>query len=134
MNIQDLIKEIQEQKESIKYLQDHPNIAKNTIMHETPEYCRGALAMLKYLTEFTNMQMTPQNVPLSMKSNMTEYDLEYQGVKCTGVDWDMKLFQFEYKNETHLWIQTDDIRCTADTDHIRCVIEDQFLPMKGSRV
>lgn len=41
--------EISEQIESIKYLQEHPNIAKHTVAQETPEYCRGALAMLNYL-------------------------------------------------------------------------------------
>lgn len=41
--------EISEQIENIIYLREHPDFAKNTIMHETPEYCRGALAMLDYL-------------------------------------------------------------------------------------
>ena len=131
MNIQDLISEIQSQKESIKYLRDHPNVAKNTVMRETPEYCRGALAMLRYLTEYANMQITSDEVPLSMLSCVEKYDVEYKGVKCIGVDWETKLFLFEYDGEVHIWFQTADVDCTADTDHIRCVIEDQFLPMKG---
>lgn len=50
--IEKINKEIDEQIESIKYLQNHPEIAKLTIMRETEEYCRGALSMLNYLKTF----------------------------------------------------------------------------------
>lgn len=50
--IEEIKKEIDQQIESIKYLQDHPEVAKNTIMHETGEYCRGALNMLSYLKRY----------------------------------------------------------------------------------
>ena len=50
--IEEIKKEIDQQIESIKYLQDHPEIAQHTIMHETEEYCRGALNMLSYLKEY----------------------------------------------------------------------------------
>ena len=52
MEINELLEEIEQQIESIKYLRDHPDFAKNTIMHETPEYCRGALNMLLYIKTF----------------------------------------------------------------------------------
>lgn len=52
MVIKEIICEIEQQIDNIKYLQEHPNVAANTIMHETPEYCRGALAMLNYLKTY----------------------------------------------------------------------------------
>lgn len=52
MSIDDIKQEIQNQIESITHLQEHPEIAKHTIMHETDEYRRGALAMLNYLTAY----------------------------------------------------------------------------------
>lgn len=52
MTINELLEEIEFQIESIKYLRDHPEFAKSTIMHETPEYCRGALNMLLYLKTY----------------------------------------------------------------------------------
>lgn len=52
MTHEEIIKEIDEQIESIEYLRSHPEIAKHTIMHETDEYCRGALSMLSYLKTY----------------------------------------------------------------------------------
>lgn len=52
MTIDDILEEIEQQIESIEYLRDHPEFAKSTIMHETSEYCRGALNMLSYLKTF----------------------------------------------------------------------------------
>ena len=52
MEINELLEEIEQQIESIKYLRDHPDFAKSTIMQETPEYCRGALNMLLYIKTF----------------------------------------------------------------------------------
>lgn len=52
MTIDELLEEIEQQIESIEYLRDHPDFARHTIMHETPEYCRGALNMLLYLKTY----------------------------------------------------------------------------------
>jgi hypothetical protein len=52
MTVDELLGEINDQIESIEYLRDHPEFAKHTIMHETPEYCRGALNMLLYLKTY----------------------------------------------------------------------------------
>ncbi len=52
MTIDEMLEEIERQIEGIKYLRDHPEFAKSTIMHETPEYCRGALNMLDYLKTY----------------------------------------------------------------------------------
>lgn len=49
---EEIKQEIDRQIDGIKYLQSHPEVAKNTIMHETDEYCRGALAMLNYLKTY----------------------------------------------------------------------------------
>ena len=52
MTIDELLEEIEQQIEGIEYLRDHPDFAKSTIMHETQEYCRGALNMLLYLKTY----------------------------------------------------------------------------------
>lgn len=59
---------------------------------------------------------------------MTKYDLEYKGVKCTGADWeaDPNKFSLIYKGRQYLYEQKRFISQSADTDHIRCVIN-QFL-------
>lgn len=57
MEVKEIICEIDEQINNIKYLKEHPEVAKNTIMHETPEYCRGALAMLNYIKRRLNYEI-----------------------------------------------------------------------------
>jgi hypothetical protein len=52
MTYEEIIKEIDEQIESMEYLRSHPEIAKQTIMHETDEFFRGALTMLNYLKQY----------------------------------------------------------------------------------
>lgn len=56
------------------------------------------------------------------------YSIEHKGITCTGVDWtdspsrfffSIGPFQFVYK-------QNGQYNCKADTDHIRCVI-DEFI-------
>ena len=49
---EEIKQEIDKQIESITYLKEHQEVAMNTIMHETPEYCRGALNMLNYLKTY----------------------------------------------------------------------------------
>ena len=55
MTIDDILQVIDNQIDSIQYLHDNPEIAKNTIMHETDEYCRGALSMLDFLKTYINI-------------------------------------------------------------------------------
>ena len=60
-----------------------------------------------------------------------KYDIEYMGVKCTGVDWAHSVndvFYFTKDGQNYTYMQTEYISSSADTDHIRCVIEEQFLP------
>lgn len=57
-----------------------------------------------------------------------KYDIEYRGVTCIGVDWGKGIFNFIKDGKEYEFKQTRGIFCRADTDHIRCVIEDQFLP------
>ena len=52
MTKDEILEEIDHQIESIKYLRNHPEVAEHTIMHETTEYCRGALSMLLYLKTY----------------------------------------------------------------------------------
>lgn len=59
---------------------------------------------------------------------MTKFDLEYKGVKCTGVEWEDYIFYFEYLNKEYVFEQEIEVSASADTDHIRIVIEEQFLP------
>ena len=60
--------------------------------------------------------------------NVSKYDLEYKGVKCTGVEWEDYIFYFEYLGKEYVFEQSMAISSSADTDHIRIVIEEQFLP------
>lgn len=62
------------------------------------------------------------------KENATEYNLEYKGVLCTHADWDAKPYKFYlvYNGKEYVYTQKRYISQSADTDHIRCVIE-QFL-------
>lgn len=57
---------------------------------------------------------------------MTEYTLEYKGVICIGADWENDEFDLVYKGKTYRFKQKRYISQSADTDHIRCVIN-QFL-------
>lgn len=65
---------------------------------------------------------------LTDEKRVDKYDLEYKGVRCYGVQWkaDPPLFAFIYEGRDHIFEQTRYISQTADTDHIRCAI-DQFL-------
>lgn len=60
-----------------------------------------------------------------------KYDLEYMEVKCVGVSWNYEtenVFYFMKDGIEYAFKQIEDVSCSSDTDHIRCVIEDQFLP------
>lgn len=62
---------------------------------------------------------------------MSKYNLEYLGVVCTGVDWkypDKNVFYFTYDGKNYIFTQVQDVHCEADTDHIKRVIKEQFLP------
>lgn len=70
---------------------------------------------------------------------ITKYDIAYRDVLCTGVKWrypENNIFYFtkdgkEYEFEQKYYIDNQ----SADTDHIRCVIVDQFLPWwKNERI
>ena len=63
-----------------------------------------------------------------MSEKITKYNLEYEGVLCTGVQWGYGRFYFTKDGKEYEFDQTEDIQCVADTDHIRCVIKEQFLP------
>ena len=59
------------------------------------------------------------------------YDVEYMGVKCTGVRWSSEygnIFRFEKDEECFVFEQRGGIESNADTDHIKKVIKYQFLP------
>ena len=59
-----------------------------------------------------------------MSQKYTKYNLEYDGVLCTAVDWENYEFIFQFRNKEYHYSQTGYISCSADTDHIRCVIEE----------
>lgn len=61
---------------------------------------------------------------------MTEYNIKYNDVHCTGVDWDKKKFTFIYKKHIFTYTQEMEVSCTADTDHIRVVIDMFLLNLK----
>lgn len=57
---------------------------------------------------------------------MTNYNLTYRGVTCIGVDWEDEIFYFQYNDEIWAYPTIGYISFSADTDHIRFVI-DGFL-------
>jgi hypothetical protein len=57
MGNEEIICEIEQQINNIKYLKAHPDVAATTIMRETPEYCRGALEMLNYLKTYIERKL-----------------------------------------------------------------------------
>ena len=66
-----------------------------------------------------------------MNNEITRYDLEYKGVRCTGVKWrypEPHIFYFMKDGKNYEFAQTEYIKCSADTAHILRVIEEQFLP------
>lgn len=73
-----------------------------------------------------------------MNTNVTEYNLEYMGVKCKAVAWrypEPHIFYFTKDGKEYEFTQTEYIHFIADIDHIRCVIRDQFLPwLKDERI
>ena len=64
---------------------------------------------------------------MSNELKISEYNLEYMGVKCTGVIWSEYIFFFEKDGEKYRFKQKGKVYCSADTDHIRCVIREEFL-------
>ena len=50
------------------------------------------------------------------------YDLEYEDVLCSAVDWETYTFVLHFRGKKYVYKQQGYISCSADTDHIRCVI------------
>lgn len=63
-----------------------------------------------------------------MIDEVTVYDITYLGILCEGVCWKTKTFYFVKDDKHYKFEQLDDISCYADTDHIKRVIKEQFLP------
>lgn len=59
-----------------------------------------------------------------MDNEITKYDLKYKDVTCTGVDWENLEFYLLFKGKEYKYRQKGDISCSADTDHIRYLIEE----------
>lgn len=62
---------------------------------------------------------------------ITEYNLKYKGVLCTGVMWrypEPSIFYLIKDGKEYKFVELYDVFCSADTDYIRIVIEWQFLP------
>lgn len=56
MDVQEILQEINEQIDSMHYIKEHQEFfEKHSMMHETPEFVRGALSMLKYLKEYIEL-------------------------------------------------------------------------------
>lgn len=66
-----------------------------------------------------------------MDNSISRYDIKFKGVTCYGVTWDDKKenkFYFTFNNNNYEFKQKGQISFSADTDHIRYIIENQFLP------
>ena len=49
LSAEEILAEIKDQIANMEYLKEHPNIARSTMFHETPEYIRGAINLLNYI-------------------------------------------------------------------------------------
>lgn len=60
----------------------------------------------------------------------TYYGLPYLDVICYSVHWgeDGNIFNFIIEGNSFDFLQTELVFATADTDHIKAVIKEQFLP------
>lgn len=60
----------------------------------------------------------------------TYYGLPYLGIICHMVHWSEKgnIFTFVTEGNSFDFLQTEPVSATADTDHIKAVIKEQFLP------
>lgn len=63
---------------------------------------------------------------------MTDYNVKHNDVHCIGVDWDKKEFTFIYKKHMFTYKQETEVSCSADTDHIRVVIDMFLLNLKNN--
>lgn len=63
-----------------------------------------------------------------MTDEVTVYDITYLGILCEGVCWKTQTFYFVKDDKHYKFEQLGDISCSADTDHIKRVIKEQFLP------
>lgn len=61
--------------------------------------------------------------------NITEYSLTFKEVTCIGVDWEKKVFILLINGIEYIHEQKEAFSCSADTDHIRCAI-DEFIEAK----
>lgn len=60
------------------------------------------------------------------------YNILYRGVLCSAVDWSStpSKFVFTVNNTSYIHEQVGEYDCSADTDHILCVI-DEFIAKKN---
>lgn len=60
----------------------------------------------------------------------TYYGLPYLNIICHSVHWgeNGNIFTFIVDGNSFDFLQTEPVSATADTDHIKAVIEEQFLP------
>lgn len=63
----------------------------------------------------------------------TPYNLLYDEVLCTEVNWEQQLFRFKFNGKEVIYKQPHYVDASADTDHIRCVIS-MFLDEYKNRL
>lgn len=56
-------------------------------------------------------------------NSSTPYDLEYKGIRCVEVNWEKGLFTLLVNGEKVVYEQPHYIESSADTDHIRIIID-----------
>ena len=57
---------------------------------------------------------------------MNKYNITHKGITCTDVDWETDTFYLEYKGIKYIYKSLGKVSCCADTDHIRCIIEESI--------
>ena len=60
---------------------------------------------------------------------MVTYNLQYFGAMCTGVEWGTpNKFYITYCGVNFEFVQQSYVRASADIDHIKLIIKEQFFP------
>ena len=97
---------------------------KKTVEHFFCDICGKEEKDVKHLN-YPVIFQTEQTEGRSVEPYITDkYHIDYDGVICTEVNWETKEFCFTFKGKEYKYKQQGDISCNADTDHIRCVIEE----------
>lgn len=114
-------------EETKKFISDVLNLYKEKVVNELNSCSNYEHGNIKNCPICGKQSLSASNHYCRDHTNSDDtdkYRVEYDGVVCTEVNWGTKEFCFTFKGKEYKYTQQGDISCNADTDHIRCVIEE----------